>query len=398
MSIVPSESESSNRDTLESVLRAAAYEWRTTFDAISDAVCLLDADSRILRCNQAMVKLTGVPFEQIIGQLCYELVHGSAEPLLDCPVAPAWQSGQRETAILRISDGWYRVVADPVLDDSGQVTAVVHIISDITERKRTEEELLRRNHELTLLHQAVRACTSFLDPTKVLWTVLRETCALLNVISSSVWLIDPTESVLVCQDATGPNRDTLRGWRVPVGQGIVGRVASTGKSLVVADTRNDSQFYAGVDQATGTEIRSIVGVPLKIQDHTIGVLEVVDTAANRLQETDLRLLEPLAAAAATAVENARLYQRAQQEIAERKRAETAREQLIVDLQDALAQVRTLTGLLPMCASCKKIRDDQGYWQAVEVYIREHSDADFSHGLCPDCAKKLYPDIFTDGDF
>jgi hypothetical protein len=93
-----------------------------------------------------------------------------------------------------------------------------------------------------------------------------------------------------------------------------------------------------------------------------------------------------------------LYQRAQQEITERKRAEAAREQLIADLQDALAQVRTLTGLLPMCASCKKIRDDHGYWQAVEVYIRQHSDADFSHGLCPDCARKLYPDIFADEDF
>jgi transcriptional regulator with GAF, ATPase, and Fis domain len=313
-------------------------------------------------------------------------------------VVPAWQSGQRESTFLQIRERWYRIVADPVLDDNGQVTAVVLIISDITERERTEEELLRRNHELTLLHQAVRACTSFLDPTQVLWTVLKETCALLDVISSSVWLIDPGERVLICQDATGPNRETLRGWRVPVGQGIVGRVASTGESVVVADTRDDSQFYAGVDQATGTEIRSIIGVPLKIQDQVTGVLEVVDTDANRLKETDLRLLEPLAAAAATAVENARLYQRAQQEIAERKRAETAREQLIVELQDALAQVRTLTGLLPMCASCKKIRDDQGYWQAVEVYIREHSDADFSHGLCPDCAKKLYPDIFVDEDF
>ena len=72
--------------------------------------------------------------------------------------------------------------------------------------------------------------------------------------------------------------------------------------------------------------------------------------------------------------------------------------MIVELQEALAKVSTLSGLLPMCANCKKIRDDQGYWQQVEVYIREHSEADFSHGLCPGCAKKLYPDIFTDEDF
>ncbi|GAB4547249.1 MAG: hypothetical protein Kow0063_41880 [Anaerolineae bacterium] len=51
----------------------------------------------------------------------------------------------------------------------------------------------------------------------------------------------------------------------------------------------------------------------------------------------------------------------------------------------------LSGLLPICASCKKIRDDEGYWHSVEVYIRDHSEADFSHGICPDCMQKLYPD-------
>jgi hypothetical protein len=58
---------------------------------------------------------------------------------------------------------------------------------------------------------------------------------------------------------------------------------------------------------------------------------------------------------------------------------------------ALAQVRQLSGLLPICASCKKIRDDQGYWTRIEEYITDHSEADFSHGLCPECLKKLYPD-------
>lgn len=66
-----------------------------------------------------------------------------------------------------------------------------------------------------------------------------------------------------------------------------------------------------------------------------------------------------------------------------------------ELEDALVQVKQLSGLLPICAGCKKIRDDNGYWQQIEVYIRDHSEADFSHGLCPDCAKKLYPTIFKD---
>ena len=63
-----------------------------------------------------------------------------------------------------------------------------------------------------------------------------------------------------------------------------------------------------------------------------------------------------------------------------------------NLEKALKQIKTLHGLLPMCASCKKIRDDSGYWKQIEAYLHEHSDAKFSHGICPDCAKELYPDI------
>jgi len=64
----------------------------------------------------------------------------------------------------------------------------------------------------------------------------------------------------------------------------------------------------------------------------------------------------------------------------------------VNLEKALKQIKTLHGLLPMCASCKKIRDDSGYWKQIEAYLCEHSDARFSHGICPECAKELYPDI------
>ncbi len=65
------------------------------------------------------------------------------------------------------------------------------------------------------------------------------------------------------------------------------------------------------------------------------------------------------------------------------------------LQKALSEIKTLNGLLPICSSCKKIRNDDGYWQQIEIYVKEHSDADFSHGLCPDCMRKLYPDVILD---
>ncbi len=76
------------------------------------------------------------------------------------------------------------------------------------------------------------------------------------------------------------------------------------------------------------------------------------------------------------------------DITERKRGEEA-------LQKSLNDVRTLRGILPICANCKKIRDDQGYWNQVEVYVRDHTEAQFSHGICPECRKKMYPNLGQD---
>ncbi len=76
-----------------------------------------------------------------------------------------------------------------------------------------------------------------------------------------------------------------------------------------------------------------------------------------------------------------------------KRSQAEQKRLIDELREAMGKIQTLRGYLPICASCKKIRDDRGYWNQVETYISEHSEAEFSHGICPECAKKLYPQIF-----
>ena len=82
-----------------------------------------------------------------------------------------------------------------------------------------------------------------------------------------------------------------------------------------------------------------------------------------------------------------------EDITERVQAELDRVKLIKDLRRALNEVETLRGLLPICASCKKIRDDKGYWNTVEDYFGQRSFVDFSHTLCPDCIKRLYPDLW-----
>jgi PAS domain S-box-containing protein len=91
------------------------------------------------------------------------------------------------------------------------------------------------------------------------------------------------------------------------------------------------------------------------------------------------------------------YRGSIRDVTRHRAMEAERERLVTALQDALAKVKTLQGMLPICANCKSVRDDHGYWQRIDVYIREHSEAEFSHGLCPKCARELYPDIDLDDE-
>ncbi len=85
------------------------------------------------------------------------------------------------------------------------------------------------------------------------------------------------------------------------------------------------------------------------------------------------------------------------EVKQRKKTEGEKEKVIVELNEALSKVKLLSGFIPICASCKKIRDDKGYWNQIENYIRDRSEAEFSHSICPECAKNLYPDLNISDD-
>jgi len=85
-----------------------------------------------------------------------------------------------------------------------------------------------------------------------------------------------------------------------------------------------------------------------------------------------------------------------EELAARVSTHIKLKKTITELENAHRELKTLKGLLPICSSCKKIRDDQGYWNQIETYISDHSDAEFTHSICPDCIKKLYPQIKIPG--
>ncbi|MFA4915209.1 MAG: PAS domain S-box protein [Syntrophales bacterium] len=112
---------------------------QAAFDAISDAVCLLDNERRIAHCNPAMARLIGKSTDEVIGRTCWELVHGTQEPVQGCPIVRSWQTLERETMIQRIGGHLFEESVYPILNGQRYPIAAVHMISNITERKQKEE-------------------------------------------------------------------------------------------------------------------------------------------------------------------------------------------------------------------------------------------------------------------
>jgi PAS domain S-box-containing protein len=130
------------RKHAEDAIRHAASQWQTTFDSVNDAIMLLDTSGRIIRCNRAFTALVDQSFDSVVGSTCWKLMHGTDGPIEKCPVAMMKKSLQRESLILPVQDKWFKVVADPIFDDLGELTGAVHIMTDITEYKNTERELI----------------------------------------------------------------------------------------------------------------------------------------------------------------------------------------------------------------------------------------------------------------
>ena len=143
--------------------------------------------------------------------------------------------------------------------------------------------------------------------------------------------------------------------------------------MVVEDATADERFAHNPLVTAAPHIRFYAGAPLIDRDgFALGSLCVIDRKPRALAPEQNKALQALARQIISQLELRRVS---------------------ADLAEALTDIKTLHGLLPICSHCKGIRNDTGYWQSVECYVRAHSDADFSHGICPKCLKKHHPEIY-----
>ncbi len=132
----------------EEIIEKTSRQWQSTFNAVNDSISVIDLDGNILRCNSAMCKLVNKPREKIINRKCWEIVHGTNEPIEDCPIVHMKSTHKRESMVFKQNGSWLEVIVDPILNINQELVGAVHIIYDITERKKAEEELLISHQQM----------------------------------------------------------------------------------------------------------------------------------------------------------------------------------------------------------------------------------------------------------
>jgi PAS domain S-box-containing protein len=335
-------------------------------NAFPDVAFLMNVEGDYLAVNAALAQSLGQEADELVGRCVYAFLSPDLAKARRAQVQDVVRTGRPMRFQDQQGGSYLENLIHPILDAQDQVAALAFFSYDITKRvqaeealrereeryrshlqelvrertaelhreiservraekslRESEDALRRRNRELALLNLAGQVFSSTLDMDWILSTVLEAVRHLMNVAICSIWLRDVEGGALVCQQAAGPQSEILRGWRLAPGVGLAGWTVRHGESLVVPDVQSDERHFGGVEQQTGLELHSLLSVPMRVKEDVIGVLQVADEKSARFDVSDLELLEPLAASAAIAVENARLYRRARQEIAERMRAEQA---------------------------------------------------------------------------
>jgi PAS domain S-box-containing protein len=228
----------------------------------------------------------------------------------------------------------------PLRSSEGEVIGVLGTYMDITDRKQAEQLLRETEEKYRTLFESSRDAIMTLAPPTWLFTSGNPATVQLFRVSDEAEFI-----------SLGP-------WQLSPERQLDGK-PSAEKAVEMIETamRNGSHFFEWT------------------HCHSDGTPFPAEVLLTRMEQGDQVLLQATV-----------------RDITERKRIEEEREKLIRELQNALAEVKTLSGLLPICAHCKNVRDDKGYWNKIESYIHQHSGTQFSHGICPECAKKFYSDF------
>jgi len=334
------------RKQAEEALCESEERYRLHFENVLDVIYTIDSEFKLLDVSPSMEKLLGYKPKELIGRPFQDL-NLLAPEYLEQAFSDCIRifKGERITSSVYqfiARDGtkkWGEISGAPVIRDN-QVVAITSVARDITERKQVEVNLRESDERYRGLFER------------------------------------SLEYVYLCDfegNFIDANNTALEG---------LGYTKKDIKFLNFMSLLDKDQLPRAIESVeeilkTGSQ-KGIVEFRLKRKDGTH--IDIESKGAIIYADGKPYAIQGIA-----------------RDISGRKKLEEEREKLIYELRQALEKVKQLGGLLPICSHCKKIRDDKGYWNQVESYIRDHSDAKFSHGICPECAEKYYPDMDLYGE-
>lgn len=321
------------RQKAEAELKANKDFLESVFNSIQDGITVMDRDLNVLRMNQT-IEQWYPDAKQSIGKKCHQIFRECPDVCEGCPGVRTLQSGNVEMSEISIDlkDGTQRILeqyAFPITDESGELTGIVGYKRDITAKKQIEKQIILEKTFSESLINSLPGIMYVFDQFGHFerWNQNFETVS--GYSRDQIKLMNPLDFI-AAEDK-------------PRVKKTIHQVFTEGSDTVEAG-------FATIDG--------------KIIPYLFTGYKFVRNGINYLIGVGL-------------------------DISERVKTENEKLNLISRLQDALTQAKQLSGLLPICSSCKKIRDDTGYWKQLESYLEEHSDAEFSHGMCPECLDKLY---------
>ena len=273
-------------------------------------------------------------------------------------------------------------------------TAIGHQVGTAIENARLFSQVQRQTEMLAILNAVSDTVSRTLDIEKLISDMVEKVIALLHVDAGNIRFLDETGQSLEIMAHRGfsPEQAAKMNIRRKYGEGISWECLE--KNQVIFTEFNPEDAFQQKINSFGMRIGAACAIhfPITSKEVKLGILSIYSFSPREFRRDEIDLCSGIGRQVGIAIENARLYQQAQDNIKALKDAQTEREKIIEKLQKALAEVKTLSGLLPICSHCKKIRDDTGYWNQIEAYIHKHSGTEFSHGICPECARKHYPEF------
>ncbi len=291
-------------------------------NSLEDELLVIDRDYRIIQANEAVLARHDKRKQEVIGEYCYDISHGLPEicrlPHHECPIKAVWKTGKpARVTHLHIYHGgnerrerYLDIIASPITDSQGNVTAVVELMRDVTEAKELEAKIAEAHRNLLALNAIATVVSRSLDLDTILGGALDKTLEIMKVNTGGILLLDEESQMLCYRVHHGLSREYVQKVCCRLGEGISGRVAQTGEAILVENISTDPRaVQPTLINAEG--LRAFASVPLRSKDKVLGVFNIASHEARKFSPEDIQLLNSIAAQIAIAVENARLHQEAQ---------------------------------------------------------------------------------------